>query len=76
MAVTKTKFINYTRCPRYVALDNLKKDKLESFVSLSDYREEEKKESLQELLDGMYDEAGNDLIDTINDTTNNITITK
>ena len=25
MAITKTKFINYVRCPRYVALDDLKK---------------------------------------------------
>ena len=26
MAVTKTKFINYVRCPRYVALDDIKKE--------------------------------------------------
>ena len=30
MAITKTDFINYTRCPRYVALLNIKKDKLKS----------------------------------------------
>lgn len=67
MAVTKTKFINYTRCPRYVALDNLKKDKLDADVSLKEYREEERKESLQEILDGMYDENGVDQIDTISE---------
>ena len=29
MAITKTKFINYLRCPRYVALDNLNENELE-----------------------------------------------
>ena len=32
MAITKTKFINYSRCPRYVSLDDLKKEKLDSMV--------------------------------------------
>ena len=49
MAITKTNFINYSRCPRYVALDNLKKDKLDSDVTIEEYREEEKNEILQEL---------------------------
>ena len=35
MAITKTKFINYLRCPRYVALDNLNENELESDVSLT-----------------------------------------
>ena len=26
MAITKTNFINYTRCPRYASLDEIKKD--------------------------------------------------
>ena len=32
MAITKTNFINYSRCPRYVALDDIKHEKLNSMV--------------------------------------------
>ncbi len=46
MAITKTKFINYSRCPRYVALDDLKKEKLDSMVSLEDYKKEEELEHI------------------------------
>ena len=67
MAVTKTNFINYIRCPRYVALDNLKKDKLESDVTLSEYRAEEQEEYLSEILGEMYDEDDEDLIDVKNE---------
>lgn len=63
MAVTKTKFINYIRCPRYVALDDFKKNKLDSSVSFSIYREEEQEEYLHEILETMYDDEGNDLLD-------------
>ena len=41
MAITKTKFINYTRCPYYYHLDNLKKSDLIDKISLKDYLEEE-----------------------------------
>ena len=44
MAVTKTKFINYVRCPRYVALDDIKKEKLEANVTIEEYRASEKEE--------------------------------
>lgn len=67
MAVTKTNFINYIRCPRYVALDNLKKEKLNSNVSLSEYRKEEEDTYLAEILGDMFDEEGNDLIDVANE---------
>ncbi len=67
MAVTKTNFINYSRCPRYVALDDLKHEKLNSMVTLEEYRKEEESEILKELLGDMYDEEGNDLIDTKNE---------
>ena len=30
MAISKTNFINYTRCKRFVALENIRKDKLSS----------------------------------------------
>lgn len=67
MAITKTKFINYIRCPRYVALDDLKKEKLDSLVTLKDYRAEEIEEYMQEILDDMFDEDGNDLIDEVDE---------
>ena len=41
MAITKTDFINYTRCPRYVALLNIKKDKLKSEITYEEYKKEE-----------------------------------
>ena len=37
MAITKTNFINYSRCPRYVSLEDLKEEKLESMVTLEEY---------------------------------------
>ena len=43
MAITKTKFINYARCPYYYHLDNLKEDNLLSNVDFKDYFEEEYK---------------------------------
>lgn len=62
MAVTKTKFINYTRCPRYVALDDLRVEKLTSDVTFEEYKEEERKEMLHDLLGNMIDEDGNDIL--------------
>lgn len=67
MAITKTNFINYSRCPRYVALDDLKKEKLDSVVTLEEYRKEEENEYIKELLGDMYDEDNNDLIDVKNE---------
>lgn len=67
MAITKTKFINYVRCPRYVALDDLKKEKLNSMISIEEYKKEEELEHITELLGGMFDEAGVDLIDIKNE---------
>ena len=34
MAITKTNFIEYTRCKRFPALENLRKDKLDSKMSI------------------------------------------
>lgn len=70
MAITKTNFINFTRCPRYVGLEEIKKEKLEADVSLEKYKEEERKEQLNELADGMFEineETGEetDLVDKI-----------
>jgi len=63
MAITKTKFINYIRCSRYVALDDLKQNQLESDVTFKEYREEETKAKMQEILSDMFDEEGNDLLE-------------
>lgn len=56
MAVTKTNFINYARCKRYVALDELKKDKLSKCISYEEYKKEEESSELNELLSEMYDD--------------------
>lgn len=67
MAITKTKFINYTRCPRYVALDNLETEKLNSDITFESYREEEQQEKMNELLSSMFDDDGNDLLNVKNE---------
>ena len=67
MAITKTKFINYIRCPRYASLDNIKKDKLDSIVTIEEYKEEEKQNQIEEILGNMFDENGQDLIDITNE---------
>ncbi|MBS7021097.1 MAG: DUF2779 domain-containing protein [Firmicutes bacterium] len=66
MSITKTKFLNYSRCPRYVGLCDLKKDKLDSVVTYEDYKLEELEEELSSFLGLMY-EGDNDLIDKKNE---------
>jgi len=63
MALTKTKFINYIRCPRFCALEEIKNEELNADVSLEDYLEEEQKEVINELLGTMFDENGDSIID-------------
>ncbi len=69
MAVTKTKFINYSRCPRYVALDEVKKERLNADISYKDYLDEEIEHKKKELISSMIkiDEDGEeeDLIDEV-----------
>lgn len=67
MAITKTNFINYTRCPRYIALEDIKKETLVSSISLEEYRKQEEWEDLNEITSLMIDENGEDLIDTKNE---------
>ena len=55
MAITKTNFINYTRCPRYVALDEIKKDKLTSKMTLEEYKQEEQDEQINEILGQLFE---------------------
>jgi len=63
MAVTKTKFINYIRCPRYVALDEIKTNELDADVSFKEYQEAEYQNNIQEILNTMSNEEGESLID-------------
>ena len=43
MAITKTKFINYNRCPYYYFLDNENHSKLNQKVTYEEYFEEQNK---------------------------------
>ena len=63
MAVTKTNFINYSRCRRYVALDEVKKERLNADVSYDEYKDEELKEEVKSIVGEMYsyDEDGNEI---------------
>ena len=55
MAISKTNFINYTRCSRYGALEEIHKDKLESEMTLEEYLKEEEKECYKEILGVMFE---------------------
>ena len=55
MAITKTDFINYTRCRRYPALENIRKEKLESDLTVEEYLKEENKEKLREIMGMLFD---------------------
>lgn len=55
MAITKTDFINFTRCNRYVALEEVHKDKLDCDISYEEYKDNELKEQVRELVGAMFD---------------------
>ena len=56
MAITKTNFVEYTRCPRYSALENIRKDKLSSEMTIDEYKKEEESLEIRELVSNMFDE--------------------
>ncbi len=56
MAITKTDFINYTRCRRYAALDEVHKEKLDADISYQDYKKQEEQDIVKELISGMFSE--------------------
>ncbi len=68
MRISKTRFINYIRCNRYPALDEIQREKNKAIVSFSDDPEledlisEENKAKVSILLDDMIDEDGNDVL--------------
>lgn len=66
MAITKTDFINYTRCSRFSALNEVYKEKLDADISYEDYKNAEEKEIIEELLSSMYEENEDNLIDLVN----------
>ncbi len=55
MAITKTDFIEFSRCPRYVALNRVNKDRLDADVSYEDYKKREYQIALEELLASMFE---------------------
>jgi hypothetical protein len=69
MKISKTRFINYIRCNRYTALDEIYRDQGKAVVSFTDDPEledligEENKEKVSYLLDDMYDEEDEDMLE-------------
>lgn len=68
MKISKTRFINYIRCNRYPALDEIHRDKQKAVVSFTDDPEledlmgEENREKVSFLIDDMFDEEDEDLL--------------
>lgn len=65
MAITKTDFLEFSRCPRYVALEKVNQDRLEADISYENYKAKEYQLALEELLSSMFEEDSK-LIDKIN----------
>ncbi len=65
MAVTKTDFINFTRCRRYVALEEIRKEKLDADISYEEYKHQEEQDILKELLAGMFEDENYEIDTTI-----------
>ena len=66
MYISKTKFINYLRCNRFVALESIYKDKDKAIVSFSgdpqldELMSQENNDKIQILIDRMYDKNSDD----------------
>lgn len=58
MAITKTNFVEYSRCDRFFALEDIRKDKLSSKMSIEEYKKEEENETIKELVGEMFCENG------------------
>ncbi len=63
MAITKTNFIDYTRCRRYSALENIRKDKLDSKMTIEEYMDEMKQEEYKEILGSMFESTSEGEVD-------------
>ena len=55
MAITKTNFMNFTRCRRYASLDEIKKNRLDADISYKEYKNQELEAQLEEMVDSMYE---------------------
>lgn len=55
MAITKTDFVEYSRCPRYVALQKVNQDRLDADITYEEYKKKEYQIALEELLASMYE---------------------
>lgn len=55
MAITKTNFIEFTRCRRFSALENIRQEKLDSKMTIEEYKKEEESEEKRELLGEMFE---------------------
>ena len=62
MAITKTKFLEYTRCPRYPFLAKINQEILAKPMSYEEYQKEQEKVELKELLDAMFETDENGLL--------------
>lgn len=62
MAITKTDFLNFTRCKRYVSLEEIKRDGLDADISFLEYQKKEQEEQIKELYAQMIEE-GPEIID-------------
>ena len=56
MAITKTDFINYTRCPRYASLEEINKEKLLADITFQEYEKQNEEAKLGEILSCMYED--------------------
>ena len=72
MLISKTRFINYIRCDRYPALDEVYREKNQAVVSFSsqddleDLMSQENQAKISVLIDSMVDENQEDLLDQSN----------
>lgn len=60
--ISKTMFLNYIRCPRFCALEEIYRKKEDSIVSIEGLIELEENAKKQDLINSMYDEDDEDLI--------------
>lgn len=67
MAISKTDFINFTRCKRFVALENIRKDKLTSKLTKEEYLKEKTEEKISEIIDNIFDTNDNDITNIENE---------
>lgn len=65
MAITKTDFINYTRCRRYAPLENLREDKLTSNMTIEEYLKDEENGKYAEIISNLYQEGEEEIDLTI-----------